>query len=119
MLVRDCALSFFLITIPACRIQKIPSTTRRSTLIAKIKRLSATVIVLCTLCARARTLYVFSRDSSKCSKCTHKGVVYDRNFSKADFNKLSQEKDRLKAARTRAIIEAASLNKRIKALQKT
>jgi hypothetical protein len=73
-------------------------------------------MVLCTLCARARTLCVFSRDSSKCSKCTRKGVSYDGNFSKADFDKLLKEKDRLKVARTRAIIEAASLNKRIKAL---
>jgi hypothetical protein len=75
-----------------------------------------TTIVSCTLCARARTLYVFSRDSSKCSKCTRKGVSCDGNFSKADFDKLLEEKDRLKAARTRAIIEVVSLDKRIKAL---
>jgi hypothetical protein len=61
---------------------------------------------------------VFSGDSSKCSECTHKGVGCDGNFSKADFDKLSEEKDRLEAARTRAIVEAASLNKRIKALRK-
>jgi hypothetical protein len=73
-------------------------------------------MVLCTLCARARTLYVFSGDSFKCSECTRKGVSCDGNFSKADFNKLSKEKDRLKAARTRAIAKVASLNKRIKAL---
>jgi hypothetical protein len=84
----------------------------------KIKRLRATVIVLYTLCARARTLYVFSGDSFKCSECTRKGVSCDRNFSEADFDKLSEEKDRLKAARTRAIAEAASLNKYIKALWK-
>jgi hypothetical protein len=101
-----------------CRIQKIPSPTRRSTLAAKIKRLGAIAMVSCTPCARARTLYVFSGDSSKCSKCTRKGVSCDGNFSEADFDKLSKEKDRLEAARTRAIAEAASLNKRIKALRK-
>jgi hypothetical protein len=84
----------------------------------KIKRLGATAMVSCTPYARARTLCVFSRDSSKCSECTRKGVPYDGNFSKADFDKLLEEKDRLKAARTRAIAEAASLNKRIKALRK-
>jgi hypothetical protein len=82
----------------------------------KIKRLKATAMISCTLYARARTLYVFSRDLFKCSKCTRKGVSYDGNFSEADFNKLSEEKDRLKVARTRAIIEAVSLDKRIKAL---
>jgi hypothetical protein len=61
---------------------------------------------------------VFSGDFVKCAECTRKGVAYDKNFSKADFNKLLEEKARLEAARTRAIAEAASLNKRIKALQK-
>jgi hypothetical protein len=69
-----------------------------------------------TPCARTRILYVFSGDSSKCSKCTRKGVSCDGNFSKADFDKLLEEKDRLKATRTYAIIEVASLDKRIKAL---
>jgi hypothetical protein len=59
---------------------------------------------------------MFSGDSSKCSKCIRKGVVCDGNFSEADFDKLSEEKDRLEAARTRAITEVASLDKRIKAL---
>jgi hypothetical protein len=100
----------------ACRVQKIPSPTRRSTLAVKIKRLGATAIVSYTPCARARTLCVFFRDSSKCSEYIRKGVSCDGNFSKADFNKLLEEKDRLEATRTRAIIEVASLNKRIKAL---
>jgi hypothetical protein len=86
---------------------------------AKIKRLRAIVIVLCTSYTRARTLYVFSGDSSKYSECTCKGVPYNGNFFKADFDKLLEEKDRLKATRTRVIAEAASLDKRIKALQKT
>jgi hypothetical protein len=59
---------------------------------------------------------VFSGDSSKCSKCTRKGVVYNGNFFEADFDKLLKEKDRLEATRTCAIAEAASLNKRINAL---
>jgi hypothetical protein len=85
----------------------------------KIKRLGAIAIVSYTLYTRARTLYVFSRDSSKYSKCTHKRVVYDGNFSKVDFNKLLEEKDCLEVARTRAIAKTTSLNKRIKALRKT
>jgi hypothetical protein len=116
--VGGCASSFFLITISVYRVQKVPSPIRRSTLAAKIKRFGATAIVSCTPYARARTLYVFFRDSSKCSKCTRKRVSCDGNFSKADFDKLSEEKDRLEAARTYAIIEAASLDKRIKALRK-
>jgi hypothetical protein len=86
--------------------------------VTKIKRLRAIAIVSCTPYTRARTLYVFSRDSSKCSKYTRKGVVYDGNFSKADFDKLLEEKDRLEATRTRAITEVASLDKRIKVLRK-
>jgi hypothetical protein len=84
----------------------------------KIKRLGATAMVSCTPCARARTLCVFSGDSFKCSECTRKGVSCDGNFSEADFDKLLEEKDRLKAARTRVIMEAASLDKRIEALRK-
>jgi hypothetical protein len=102
----------------AYRVQKVPSPTRRSTLAAKIKRLGVTVMVSCTPCTRARALCVFSGDSSKCSKYTRKGVSCDGNFSEADFDRLLEEKDRLKAARTRAIAEAASLDKRIKALWK-
>jgi hypothetical protein len=59
---------------------------------------------------------VFSRDSFKCSEYTRKGVSYDGNFSKANFDKLLEEKDRLKATRTHVIMKIASLNKRIKAL---
>jgi hypothetical protein len=73
-------------------------------------------MISCTLYTRARIFYVFSGNSSKCSECTYKRVFCDGNFSKADFNKLLEEKDRLKATRTYAIIEVASLNKRIKAL---
>jgi hypothetical protein len=59
---------------------------------------------------------MFFRDSSKCSKCTHKGVGYDRNSFKADFNKLLKKKDRLEAIWTRAIAKTTSLNKCIKVL---
>jgi hypothetical protein len=82
----------------------------------KIKRLGAIAIVSCTLYTRARTLYIFSKDFSKCAECTRKGVTYDGNFSKADFDKLLEEKDRLEATRTRAIVEIVSLDKRIKVL---
>ena len=59
---------------------------------------------------------MFSRDSTKCSKCTYKGVSCDGNFLEADFNKLLKEKARLEAVRTYAIEETVSLNRRIKAL---
>jgi hypothetical protein len=59
---------------------------------------------------------MFSGDSSKCSEYTRKGVVYNGNFSEADFDKLLKKKDCLEATWTRAITEAASLDKRIKAL---
>jgi hypothetical protein len=72
--------------------------------------------VLYTLYTRARILYIFSGDSSKCSKCTRKGVTYDGNFFKADFDKILEEKDRLEVTRTRVITETASLDKRIKEL---
>jgi hypothetical protein len=54
---------------------------------------------------------VFFRDSSKCFKYTRKGVIYDRNFSKADFDKLLKKKNRLEVTRTYIIVEAASLDK--------
>ena len=43
-------------------------------------------------------------------------MAYDRNFLEVDFDKLFKERARLEAARTCAITEAASLDKRIKAL---
>jgi hypothetical protein len=73
-------------------------------------------MVSCTPCARARTLCVFSRDSSKCSECTRKGVSCDENFFKVDFDKLLKEKDHLEVTRTRAIMKVVSLDKYIKAL---
>jgi hypothetical protein len=41
---------------------------------------------------------IFSRDSSKCSKYTHKSVSYNRNFFKTEFNKLLKKKVKLEAA---------------------
>ena len=55
-------------------------------------------MVACTLCARARTLCVFSGDSVKCSEYTRKRVLCDKNFLEADFNKLLKEKAKLEAA---------------------
>jgi hypothetical protein len=54
-------------------------------------------MVTCTPCARARIMCVFSKDSVKCSECTRKSVSCDRNFSEADFDKLSEEKAKLEA----------------------
>jgi len=75
-------------------------------------------MVACTPCDRARALCVFSKDSIKCAQCVRKGVACDGSFSAVDFDKLSEERDRLEAARTRAIEETASLNRRIENLKK-
>jgi hypothetical protein len=50
-------------------------------------------------------LYIFSRDSIKCSKYTYKEVSYNRNFLEANFDKLSKEKAYLEAIRTYIIKE--------------
>jgi hypothetical protein len=63
----------------------------------KIRRLGTTAIVVCILYTYARVIYVFLEDLIKCLKCTYKSVSYDRNFSKADFNKLLEEKIKLEA----------------------
>jgi hypothetical protein len=84
----------------------------------KIKRLRATVIITCTLYTWAHIFCVFSRDSIKCSKYTHKGVTYNRNFLKADFDKLSKEKEKLETAYSQVIAKLASLDKYVKALKK-
>jgi hypothetical protein len=75
-------------------------------------------MVACTPCARARTRYIFSSDSAKCSECTRKGVSCNGNFVEADFDKLLEEWEKLEAARSRAIIELASLDKRVETLKK-
>jgi hypothetical protein len=75
-------------------------------------------MITCTPYARARTRYIFFSDSAKCSKCTRKGVSYDGNFIEADFDKLSEEREKLEAARSLAIIKLASLDKRVKTLKK-
>jgi hypothetical protein len=82
---------------PACCVQKIPSTTCCSTLAAKIQRLGSTAIVVYTLCACVRVICVFSRDFIKCSEYTRKSVPYNKNFLEADFNKLLDKKLKLKA----------------------
>jgi hypothetical protein len=75
-------------------------------------------MIACTLCARARTRYIFSSDSAKCSKYTRKGVSCDGNFVEIDFNKLSEEREKLEAARSLAIIKLVSLDKRVETLKK-
>jgi hypothetical protein len=73
-------------------------------------------MIACILYMRVRIMCIFSRDSIKCSKYTHKGVSYDRNFLEADFNQLFKEKACLKAVRTCVIKETISLNHYIKVL---
>jgi basic membrane lipoprotein Med (substrate-binding protein (PBP1-ABC) superfamily) len=65
----------------------------------KIYKKGVIAIVACSVCACVQVLYVFSLSSLKCAKCTYKGVLCDRSFSKADYNKLSKKKARLETAR--------------------
>jgi hypothetical protein len=89
-------------------------------------------MVACSSCSRSNTLCVFSAESAKCSECTRKGVSCDGNFSETDYEKLAAEKGRLKVAHRQAldrardlgaglqreVSEAASLDRRIEALDK-
>jgi hypothetical protein len=108
-----------------CHIVKSSPTRRQQVLAAKIYKKGVIAIVACSACARAQVLYVFSLSSSKCAECTRKRVLCDRSFSKADYNKLSKKKARLKTARQMALdraqresAEAVSLNRRIIVLYK-
>jgi hypothetical protein len=103
---------------PACRVIKLSSTVRRQALAKRIVQDGDRAMVACSACAAARTLCLFAPHSSKCLECTRKGVSCDGSFSEADYDKLSEEQSKLEAARTRAIDEAASLNKRIESLKK-
>ena len=92
-----------------CRVKK-NSTPRRKTLAKRILLDGSEAIVACSACARAQVLCYFAPHSSKCSECTRKGVSCDRNFSVADYDKLSEEQVKLEAARSRAIAELMSLD---------
>jgi hypothetical protein len=83
---------------PVYYVQKIPSTTYCSTLVAKIRRLGLIAIVVYMLYAYTYIIYVFSKDSIKCLECTQKSVPYNRNFLKADFDRLLDKKLKLEAA---------------------
>jgi hypothetical protein len=76
----------------------------------RILRDGSQVIVACSACARAQVLCYFASHSSKCSECTRKGVHCDGNFSAADYDRLSEEQEKLKAARSAAITEASRLS---------
>jgi hypothetical protein len=75
--------------------------------------------------AASRSLYYFSKAFIKCSKCVHRGVRCDGNFSANDFDRLHVEQEKLERARQDAleraakdIVAAVTLRRRIKALQK-
>jgi hypothetical protein len=42
-------------------------------------------------CAASRSLYYFSKASTKCSECVRRGVRYNKNFSANDFDYLYVE----------------------------
>jgi hypothetical protein len=110
---------------PVCRVSKPSPTFRRRVLARKILEEGVAAMVACSFCARAQVLCIFSASSSKCAKCTHKRMPYNRSFSKADYNRLSEKEARLKTARQIALdraqkksTETISLNRRIIALRK-
>jgi hypothetical protein len=63
----------------------------------KIKWLGVIAMIMYTLYMWVYTLYMFSRDFIKCSKYTRKGVAYDGNFLKVNFDRLLEEKACLEA----------------------
>jgi Zn ribbon nucleic-acid-binding protein len=79
-------------------IKKVFLIVHCSFLIKRIIKFRLTAIIVCILCARASTLYIFFRDSVKCLECVRKSVAYNRNFLAADFDKFSEEEIYLKAA---------------------
>jgi hypothetical protein len=76
-------------------------------------------MIVCLPCARASALCLFNLSFSKCAKCIRKDVSYDDSFSKAEYDKLSEEQAKLKVARSRHIAELISLDKRVEVLKKT
>jgi hypothetical protein len=76
---------------PAYCVSKPSTTFRRQDLARRIRLDGVEAIVACSAYARAQVLCYFAPHSSKCSKCTCKGVSCDGSFSAADYNKLSEE----------------------------
>jgi hypothetical protein len=84
---------------PVCRVSKPSLTFRRRVLARKILKEGVAAMVACSSCAHAQVLCIFSASSSKCAKCTRKGMPCDRSFSEADYNRLSEKEARLETAR--------------------
>jgi hypothetical protein len=83
---------------PTYRISKLSSYERRKALAARVLVKDILAMVFCSACASRDFLCVFSRDLSKCLKCTCCGVRYNSNFSAVTFNRLKAKKQRLEAA---------------------
>jgi hypothetical protein len=91
---------------PACRVSKPSPTFRRRVLARKILEEGVAAMMICSSCACAQVLCIFSASLSKCAECTRKGMPCDRSFSKADYNRLLKEEARLKTARQMALDRA-------------
>jgi hypothetical protein len=79
----------------------------------------------CSSCATSRSLYYFSKASTKCLKYVHYNVHYDGNFSANDFDQLHAKQRKLERAHQDALERATkdttavvTLSHRIKALRK-
>jgi hypothetical protein len=121
------------------RVGKPSSVRCRQVLSARVRELGVATDMPCSAYSVSGVLYVFSDRSFKCVECIRRGVRCDGNFSAVDFDRLGREKVKLKqacqdaldrAARSAANVaretveaargaaEAASLNRRITALDK-
>jgi hypothetical protein len=80
---------------PVCRVLKPSSTFRRRVLARKILKKGVAAIVACFSCACAQVLCIFSASLSKYVEYTHKRMLYNRSFSKVDYNRLLEEEARL------------------------
>ena len=58
------------------------------------------MIVACSAYARVQVLCYFAAHSSKCFKCTRKGVSCNGSFLAADYDKMSKEQVKLEAVRS-------------------
>jgi hypothetical protein len=117
---------------PTSRVGKPSSTRRRHILSARVRELGVVVDMPCSACSSSGALCIFSHRSSKCAECLRRGIRCDGNFSAVDFDRLGREKVKLEQARqdaldaaargaaenARGAAEAASLNRRIAALDK-
>jgi hypothetical protein len=91
MLIKGCALSFFLVIIHLYYMIKPPPSRRQQVLATRVlsKRLLAEMP--CSAYTTSKSLYLFSPHSIKCADCVRYNVYCDDNFLADDFDRLTAE----------------------------